>query len=52
MTILWAAVLLAGLLIIAATTVLITALALKNTASHDRAGVLRAITDLVRALRR
>ncbi|MEU0807477.1 hypothetical protein [Streptomyces sp. NPDC005970] len=46
-----AAVLLAGLVIIAITTVIITGMALKDTASKDRAGILRAIAELVRQLR-
>lgn len=46
-----AAVLLAGLVIIAITAVIITGLALKDTASKDRAGILRAIAELVRQLR-
>lgn len=46
-----AAVLLAGLMIIAITTVIITGTALRDTASQDRAGILRAIAELVRELR-
>ena len=48
----WGAVaLLAGLVILASTTVVITGLALKDTAPEDRAGILRAIAELVRELR-
>lgn len=46
-----AAVLLAGLMIIAITTVIITGTALRDTASQDRADILRAIAKLVRELR-
>ncbi len=46
-----AVVLLAGLVILAATAVVITGMALKDTASQDRASILRAIATLVRALR-
>jgi hypothetical protein len=45
-----AAVLLTGLMIIAITTVIITGTALRDTASQDRADILRAIAELVRAL--
>ncbi|NKI44688.1 hypothetical protein [Streptomyces physcomitrii] len=46
-----AAVLLAGLVIFAITTVIITGMALKDTAPQDRAGILHAIAELVRELR-
>ncbi|MET8380057.1 hypothetical protein [Streptomyces microflavus] len=48
----WAAAFLAGLAIIATTAVAITGLALKDTASQDRAGILRAVAELVQELRR
>lgn len=47
-----ALVLLTGLVILATTTVIITGMALKGTASQDRASILRAIAELVRELRR
>jgi hypothetical protein len=46
-----AAMLLAGLTIIAIAIVIITGMALRDTASQDRAGILRAIAELVRELR-
>ncbi|MFG1858407.1 hypothetical protein [Actinomadura geliboluensis] len=46
-----AAVLLAGPVIIAITAVIITSMALKDTAPHDRAGILRAAAELMRELR-
>lgn len=49
---LWGAVLLlAAQGIVATTTVIIIGLALKGTASRDRAGILRAIAELIRQLR-
>ncbi|MFJ3824981.1 hypothetical protein [Streptomyces nodosus] len=51
MDIRWAAVLLAGVAILAIAAVTITGLALKDTASQDRAGILRAVAELVRELR-
>ncbi|MER5587344.1 hypothetical protein ABT090_37690 [Streptomyces asoensis] len=48
----WGAVmLLAGLAILATTAVIITGVALKDTASKDRAGILRAVAELLRSLR-
>jgi hypothetical protein len=46
-----AAVILAGLAIPAIAAVAITGMALKDTAPRDRAGILRAVTELVRELR-
>jgi len=46
-----AAVLLAGPVIPAVAAVVIAGMALKDTAPRDRAGILRAIAELVRALR-
>jgi hypothetical protein len=45
------AVLLAGPVVLATTTVIITGMALKGTAPQDRARILRAIAELVRQLR-
>ncbi|WP_326583761.1 hypothetical protein OG250_34570 [Streptomyces sp. NBC_00487] len=50
MDIWWAAVLLAGLAILAIALVTITGMALKDTASQDRAGILRAVAAFVRGL--
>ncbi|MER7768735.1 hypothetical protein [Kitasatospora sp. NPDC096140] len=52
MDIWWATVALAGLAILAIALVTITGLALKDTASEDRAGILRAVAECVRELRR
>ncbi|WP_331732838.1 hypothetical protein OG592_42530 (plasmid) [Streptomyces avidinii] len=52
MDIWWAAVPVAGLAILAIALVTITGLALKDTASQDRAGILRAVAACVRELRR
>ncbi|MEV0839252.1 hypothetical protein AB0I55_06785 [Actinocatenispora sera] len=46
-----AAVLLAGIVTPAVATVIVTGLALKDTAPRDRAGILRGLAELVRALR-
>ncbi|MFE2424848.1 hypothetical protein [Streptomyces hokutonensis] len=46
-----AVVLLTGLVVLATTTVIITGMALKGTTPQDRAGILRAIAELVRELR-
>jgi len=46
-----AVVLLAGLVILAITTVIVTRTALKDTAPQDRAAILAAIAQLVRQLR-
>ncbi|MBT2454893.1 hypothetical protein [Streptomyces sp. ISL-86] len=51
MDIQWAAVILAGLAILAIAAVTITGLALKDTDSQDRAGILHAVAGLVRELR-
>ncbi|GGW51085.1 MULTISPECIES: hypothetical protein [Streptomyces] len=50
MDIWWAAVPLAGLAILAIALVTMTGLALKDTASRDRAGILRAVAACVREL--
>ncbi|MFJ6000312.1 hypothetical protein [Streptomyces sp. NPDC092370] len=52
MDIWWAAVLMAGLAILATAVVTITGMALKGTASQDRADILRAVAAFVRELRR
>ncbi|SNT59852.1 hypothetical protein [Actinacidiphila glaucinigra] len=46
-----AAVLLAGVAILAIAAVTITGLALKGTASQDRARILKAVAELLRELR-
>ncbi|WP_159031801.1 hypothetical protein [Streptomyces lydicus] len=51
MDIRWAAMFLVGLAILAIAAVTIAGLALKDTASQDRAGILRAVAVLVRELR-
>ncbi|GGM06326.1 hypothetical protein GCM10010129_57510 [Streptomyces fumigatiscleroticus] len=49
----WTAVVpLAGLAILAISTVIITGMALKGTAPQDRAGILRAVAEVVREIRR
>ncbi|MFF3617494.1 hypothetical protein [Streptomyces sp. NPDC002580] len=52
MDIWWAAVLVAGFAILATAVVIITGMALKDTASQDRADILRAVAAFVRELRR
>jgi hypothetical protein len=47
-----AVVLLAGLVILATTTVIVTGMALKDTAPQDRVAILRAIAQLVQHVRR
>ncbi|MFF1548069.1 hypothetical protein [Streptomyces sp. NPDC058291] len=51
MDIWWATVPLAGLTILVIALVTITCLALKDTASEDRAGILHAIAACMRELR-
>ncbi|WP_175548617.1 hypothetical protein [Mangrovactinospora gilvigrisea] len=51
MDIQWAAALLFGPVILALSAVVISILALRGTASKDRAGILRAVAELVRGLR-
>ncbi|MFF8931478.1 hypothetical protein ACF1AO_29900 [Streptomyces longwoodensis] len=46
-----AVVLLAGFVILATTAMVITGIALKDTPAQYRAGILRAIAELVRELR-
>ncbi|MFE2145207.1 hypothetical protein ACFXA3_26315 [Streptomyces sp. NPDC059456] len=47
----WALVPVAGMLVAAATAVAIVTVALKGTASRDRATVLKAVAEVVRAVR-
>ncbi|MBO8189631.1 MULTISPECIES: hypothetical protein [Streptomyces] len=46
----WALVPVAALLIVATMTVLIVGMAMKGTTSRDRATVLRAVADVLRAV--
>ncbi|MGW4698112.1 hypothetical protein ACWEO1_37700 [Kitasatospora cineracea] len=46
----WALVPVVGMLVAALTAVLIAVVALKGTASRERAAVLRAVADVVRAV--
>ncbi|MCF4140444.1 hypothetical protein L1856_31760 [Streptomyces sp. Tue 6430] len=47
----WALVPVAGMLVTAATAVSIVMVALKGTASRDRATVLKAVAEVIRAVR-
>nr|WSW48738.1 hypothetical protein OG296_37035 [Streptomyces sp. NBC_01001] len=47
----WALVPVAGVLVAAAAAVLIVMVALRGTASRDRATVLKAVAEVIRALR-
>jgi hypothetical protein len=47
----WALVLVACMLVAATAAVLIAVVALKDTASHDRATVLKAVAEVIRAVR-
>ncbi|MFD8723876.1 hypothetical protein ACFV2H_39475 [Streptomyces sp. NPDC059629] len=47
----WALVPVAGMLVMATTAVSIVIVALRGTASRDRATVLKAVAEVVRALR-
>jgi flagellar biosynthesis protein FliQ len=46
----WALMLVAALLIAAMATVLIVSIVMKGTASRDRATVLKAVADVLRAM--